>query len=155
MYRSFRGITGTMLAVAFLACLLIINSSKDKKDYDKRNGTIVYFDSQYENLPLRNPGKYRYLIIDSYQYPFEIYTGDAGNGIDSLRVGDRINIYFYENSSTYQDNLNRYTQFIDKNEKSYFARTGFQRHLGYVILGLAGLVIFSACLLLKTGKIIF
>lgn len=153
MYRSFRGITGAMLGVGFLAYWVIIHNSKDKKDYDRRGGTIMYLDSQYKNLPLRDPGKYRYLIVDSYGYPFEIYIDDEEKRIDSLRVGDIIDIYFYENSSTHKDNLNRYVQFIDKNEIAYFVRTDFQRNLGYFILSVVSLVIFSAYILLKTGKI--
>lgn len=153
---SVRGVIFTSIIVLGLGIFVIVNSSKEKSDYDKSTGTIEYFDKEFHNLPTRHKGNFRYLKLNSYPYLFEIYEPNSEqteNKIDDIKVGDKIDIYYYETPDTRNSGLNRYTQFIDKEGKSYFIRNGFQKQLGFVIVGLCILMNIMALVFWKKGNL--
>lgn len=153
---SVRGVIFASIIVLGLGIFVTVNNSKDKVEYDKATGIIEYYDKEFQNLPTRHKGDFRYLKIDSYPYIFEIYEPNSEpteKKIDDLRVGDKIDIYYYETSNTRNIGLNRFTQFIDKNEQPYFVRSGFQKQLGFIIIGLAILLSIMAFVLWKNGKL--
>ncbi len=155
---SVRGILFTSLILVTLGVFIVLNNSKEKAEYEKRTGKIEYLEETYLNLPNRDFGKYRYLRIDSYDYVFEIYIENSSKGersIDALKLGDLIDTYFYETGNTHSEEINRYIQFIDKNEKPYFIRGNFQEQLGYVILGLVLLLNIGSFILWKKKKIVW
>ena len=135
---------------------MTVNNSKDKFEYDKATGIVEYYDKEFENLPTRHNGDFRYLKIDSYPYLFEIYEPNSEpteKSIDDLKVGDKIEIYYYETSDTRNIGLNRFAQFIDKNGQPYFVRSGFQKQLGFVVIGLSILLNILAFVFWKKGKL--
>jgi len=153
---SVRGVIFASIIVLGLGIFVTVNNSKDKIEYDKSVGTIEYLDKEFQNLPTRHKGDFRYLKIDSYPYLFEIYEPNSEptqSTIDDLTVGDEIEIYYYETSDTRNIGLNRFTQFIDKNGQPYFVRSGFQKQLGFVIIGLSLLLNIMAFVLWKKGKL--
>jgi len=153
---SVRGVIFTSIIVLGLGIFVIVNSSKDKSEYDKSTGTIEYFEKEFQNLPIRNKGDYRYLKVETYPYLFVIYEPNSeptDKRIDDLKVGDKIDIYYYETSDTKNSGLNRFTQFIDKEEQPYFVRSGFQKQLGFVIIGLCVLMNIMALVFWKKGKL--
>lgn len=153
---SVRGVIFASIIVLGLGIFVTINNSKDKLEYDKATGIIEYYDKEFQNLPTRHKGDFRYLKIDSYPYLFEIYEPNSEpteNTIDDLKVGDEIDIYYYETSDTRNIGLNRFTQFIDKNEQPYFVRSGFQKQLGFVVIGLSILFNIMAFVFWKKGKL--
>ena len=105
------------------------------------------------DMPNRDFGKYRYLEILNYQYPFEIYSDEQGKSIDSLKKGDIATVYFYENSFSGMDRINRFAQYIERNDKLYFKRTDFSKNLGYVMILLLLAMMVFFYLLYKKGKI--
>jgi len=153
---SVRGVIFTSIIVFGLGIFVIINNSKEKSEYNKSTGTIEYFDKKFQNLPNRDKGNYRYLRVDTYTYLFEIYEPNSEpteNKIDDLSVGDKIDIYYYETSDTRNIGLNRFAQFIDKEGQPYFIRNGFQKQLGFVIIGLCVLMNIMAFAFWKKGKL--
>lgn len=153
---SVRGVIFTSIIVLGLGIFVIVNSSKEKSDYDKSTGTIEYFAKEFQNLPTRHKGDFRYLKVDSYPYLFEIYEPNSEqtkNKIDDIKVGDKIDIYYYETPDTRNIRLNRFTQFIDKEGQPYFIRNGFQKQLGFVIVGLCILINIMALIFWKKGKL--
>ncbi len=135
---------------------MIVNNSKDKAEYDKSTGIIEYFDKEFQNLPTRHKGNYRYLKVDTYPYIFEIYQPNSEPTemtIDDLKVNDKIDIYYYEISDTRDVKLNRFAQFIDQGGQSYFIRNGFQKQLGFVVVGLSALLNIMAFAFWKKGKL--
>lgn len=135
---------------------IVITNTKEKSDYTKSEGTIEYLALEYDRHPHNNHGKYRYLKIDTYPYVFEIYEPNSiqtEHTIDDLKVGDKIDIYYYEITDTREIGLNRFTQFIDSNGLPYFIRNGFMKNAGYVVSVLGvGLAILG--LILKKKGII-
>lgn len=153
---SVRGVIFASIIVLGLGIFVTVNNSKDKTEYDKSTGIIEYYDKEFQNLPTRHKGDFRYLKIDSYPYLFEIYEPNSEpteKTIDELTVGNEIDIYYYETSDTRNIGLNRFTLFIDKDGQPYFIRSGFQKQLGFVIIGLSVLLNIMAFVLWKKGKL--
>ncbi|KAA0992685.1 hypothetical protein [Dyadobacter aurulentus] len=151
--QTFRGIAfiGIFMMIASIAFTRM--NSKEKTEYISLKGQIIYLDQTMGTLPTRDKGSYRYLIIDSYQFPFEIYADKQARIVDSLAIGDHITVYFYETGNTHSEKLNRYLQFLEKDGIIYFKRTGFQRTMGFIMIGMSlGLVLFGYALW-KTNKI--
>lgn len=156
IHISFRGVLFASIITCGLGIIVAMNNSQEKLEYHKTSGTITFYSKQFQTLPIRNRGDFRYIKIDTYQYPFEIYEPNSKpteKTIDTLKVGDVIDIYFYETSNTTIEGLNRFAQFIDKDGQSYFIRSSFQQQLGYVIIGLSLLMDFVAFILWKKRKL--
>ncbi len=153
---SVRGVIFASIIVLSLGIFVTISNSKEKLEYEKASGTIEYYDKEFQNLPTRNKGDFRYLKIDSYPYLFEIYEPNSEpieKSIDDLMIGDKVDIYYYENSDTRDVGINRFAQFIDKEGEPFFVRNGFQKQLGYVVIGLSVLLNIMAFVLWKKGKL--
>ena len=153
---SVRGVILASIIVLGLGIIITVNNSKKKVEYEKSTGIIEYYDIEFQNLPTRHKGDFRYLKIDSYPYLFEIYEPNSEpteKSIDDLIVGDKIDIYYYETSDTRNIGLNRFAQFIDKMGQPYLVRSGFQRQLGFVIIGLSILLNIMASTFWKKGKL--
>jgi hypothetical protein len=156
IYNSFRGITFASLIVVGLGILVIVNNSKEKKEYIKATGQIEYYAKEFNNLPLRHKGDFRYLKIDNYPFIFEIYEPNnqvLDKSIDDFQVGNTIEIYYYETANTAKEKINRHVQFIDFNGKAYFIRNAFQKQMGFAIVGIGLLTALMAYLFWKKRKL--
>jgi hypothetical protein len=137
------------------AVLLIRNSTKEKKDYNHITGRLTYLDKQMGNLPIRDIGEYRYVKIENYIYPFEIYADEQGARIDSLKTGDIVTAYFYENGFTRRDQLNRFLQYLEKDNKLYFKSGNAGVIAGYVVIAGSIFLIIFCYILYKRNKIAY
>lgn len=156
IHISFRGVVFASLAVFAIGFWIISNNSKDKEEYLKSHGRIEYLELEYQHLPARHKGDYRYLKVEGYPYIFEIYEPNGEptiKSIDHLKVGDVIDIYYYETSDTRNSGLNRFTQFIDYLGQPYFIRNDFQKELGFSLMGLCLLIGVIAFFLAKKEKL--
>lgn len=144
------------LLVFSVAIFVITNNSRPKSEYNKSIGSIEYFDREFEDLPTRNKGEYRYLKVTTYPYLFEIYEPNSKpteKKIDDLKVGDCVEIYYYEIPQTKTEGINRFVQFIDMQGHPHFIRNSFQKQLGFVLIGLCILMNLFGYVLLNKGKI--
>lgn len=156
IHISVRGVIFATLIISILSIFVIRNNSKEKNEYLKVVGTVEYFDKEFQHLPTRHKGDFRYLIIDNYPYPFEIYKPNSEptkRNIDDLKIGDKIELFYYEIDNTHEIGINKFTQFIDKNEEPYFIRNSFQKNLGYGIIGICILMTLGAFGLWKFDKL--
>lgn len=156
IFISVRGVIFASIICIVLGIFVIVNNSKEKSKYEKTTGTIEYFAKEFQNLPIHDKGDFRYLKVDTYPILFEIYEPNSEptkKKIDDLKVGDKIDIYYYETSNTESERLNRFTQFIDKDGQPYFIRNGFQVKLGYVMIVLCMLMNLIAFLFWKKRKL--
>lgn len=155
-----KSIIGIITIIA-IGLAILIRGTKGKGEFQSIEGNITYLDKTYKELPNRHQGKYRYLTLDNYPKTFELFVGkDLGDfkpqyeRIDDLRTGDKIVVYFDENSNESDARLNRLTQFIDKDGQPFFIRGSIDKTGGYffIIIGilLGGLLFY----LKKIGKII-
>ncbi len=147
--RNLRGIIAVALFLAAWFVWLMWVDSKPKKDYTAVTGSITFFSKQYKNFPIRDYGKYRYLKLDDYAYPFEMYfdydTADHRfDKVESLKPGDIITIYYYETDDTREAGINRHLQYIDKDNVQIYKRGNVSQMLGTIMLGCcAGLIILG------------
>ena len=103
---SFRVIsTISGILIAFMIYVILLNS-KAKTDYQKLSGSIIYLDKQFEEYPNRDLGKYRYLKLNTYPYIFEMYSDEQSSRIDSLKVGENVDVYYYEINNTHSEQIN-------------------------------------------------
>lgn len=159
---NLRGIIGFSITLTVMMIVHIQMNSKTKNDYEKTTGQVTYFEQQLGQLPVRHMGKYRYLIIEGYEVPFEIFVGNEPGDfqpkfeqIDNLKVGDQITAFYYQTDNTKNEGVNRFIQFIDKDSESYFERGNSSKTLGVAIISLCALLTIGGLVLWKMKKIMF
>ena len=159
---NLRGIIAVSITLTVVMLFYIQLNSKEKFEYEKITGQITYLDNQLGNLPVRDFGKYRYLQIDNYKYPFEIFVGSESGDfkpkfeqIDKLELGNTVTIYFYQTDNSVKENINRFVQFIDKENISYFERGNSSKTIGGVIISICVLLLIGGVVLWKMRKIDF
>ncbi len=159
---NLRGIIAVSIVLAALAIVNIQMNSKGKVEYEKTTGQIIYLDKQLGQLPTRNLGKYRYLEVDGYAYPFEIFVGNESGDfkpkfeqIDNLVLGDTVTVFYYQTGNTKEERINRFIQFIDKGDRSYFERGDSSKTLGVVLVFMCMLLAIGGLILWKMKKIKF
>ncbi len=151
--KSFR----VLLALSIVSILgvgfFIKNNSRSKNDYQQITGRLIYLDSKLGDLPYRDLGKYRYMRIEGYPYPFEIYADEQGASLDSLRKGDKVTAWFYETDNTREERINRFLQYLEENKKLYFKRTDFTANLGYILIAMILAALWLFYWFYKKGKL--
>ena len=152
---SFRVIsTISGILIAFMIYVILLNS-KAKTDYQKLSGSIIYLDKQFEEYPNRDLGKYRYLKLNTYPYIFEMYSDEQSSRIDSLKVGENVDVYYYEINNTHSEQINRFLQYLEKDNKVFFKRGNSNNIAGFVVIGISIVLIVGSFMLYKKGKILY
>jgi hypothetical protein len=152
---SFRAIVAVSILLSIAFGVLMWRNSKEKKEYDHLNGRITYLDQKLGGLPYSDLGLYRYLKVDSYQYPFEVYTDEQSARVDSLKVGDVVDVYFYQTGDTETIHLNRFLQFLDKDNKPYFKRGNLMIGFGIASIAMLGVLCIVCYVFHKRGKMAY
>lgn len=138
-----------VLTIIGISSYVLLRGMKEKEDFKRVTGVVVYFDKFYDDLPHHGFGKYRYLKIDNFETTFEIFVGkDFGDfkplleRVDSLRIGDQIDIYYDSNEKESGANVNRLVQYIDKSSIPYFEKGNQDKMLGLSMftIGIIGLL---------------
>jgi hypothetical protein len=150
---TFRVVVLSSIALSIAFGALMWRDTREKKDYDHLTGKITYFGKKLGDLPIRDPGLYRYLKIDKYRYPFEIYTDDQGVKMDSLKKGDIITVYFYQTDDAVTEGISRFVQFVEKDNKTYFKSGDFIVIVGFTIIVMLIMLSIWCYFMYKSGKI--
>ena len=159
---NLRGIIAVSILLTVMTIVYIQMNSKGKFEYEKTTGKILYLEKELGQLPVRHVGKYRYLQVDGYKYPFEIFVGNESGDfkpkfeqIDNLKPGDIITVFYYETEHTRSEALNRFIQFIDKKNESFFERGSSSKTLGVVLICFCVLMVAGGIVLWRLKKINF
>ncbi len=150
---NLRSILATFAGLIIVFAILIKKESKNKSDYEQRQGKVTFEGKQHGNLPNRDFGKYRYTIIDTYQYPFELFSEETTIAVDSLKVGDIVKAYFYNDPSTAQEGVNRHLMYLDKDGREIYKAGTFLRTIAYWMIGFILICMSYSYILYKKGKI--
>ena len=142
--------------------IFFMNRGVQNKDtFDKVTGEIIMLENSYLSIDERHSNKQKFFQIDNYPEVFQLFIGkDFGDfkpdleKINELKIGDLIDVYYSNNPiQTRQESVNRFTQFIFKNNIPYFIKGTADRPLSIAMIGL-GLGIFALGFYLKNkGKI--
>lgn len=156
---SFRGVLAFGVAMIGIMLYYMYKNTRERSTYDSITGPITFIGQQYDKWPRRNLGKFRYIEVEGYPYVFEIFIGkDPGDftpkfeQIDNLRTDDLVTIYFYETDDTEADRLNRFAQFIDKDQQPYFEKGNSDKLLIGLMIVLCVLLVGGSAVLWKKGK---
>lgn len=160
-YPIFKKSMAGVITIIVLGSVILARGTKEKGEFNHMTGRVTLLEKTYQELPIRHPGKYRYLSIDSYPKVFQIFIGkDAGDfkpkleKVDDLKIGDEIVVYYDEDPTETDIRLNRLIQFIDKDFKPYFIKGSWDKFGGYLFIGL-GLFFGVLILILKEkGRIL-
>jgi hypothetical protein len=116
---------------------------------------------KYLDLPNRNFTKYRYIKINEYKKPFEIFVGkDPGDfkpaldKIDCVIPGDIITFYFAGENFEMNAPVNRLTYYIDKGSIPVFIFSPSQFYLAWVLISLSIVIIVIVVVCKVKGKIV-
>ncbi|HTN16380.1 MAG TPA: hypothetical protein VL092_01770 [Chitinophagaceae bacterium] len=151
--KSMWGVLGLIcLAVYGLLCF-----TKKKEDLVK--GKIEFVGQTYEQLPSRHAGKYRFIKVEGFGKPFEVFVGkDAGDfkpefeQVDLLQAGDEVLVYYVAGQKDFDAVHN--VQRIESNGKAFFIAGKSTIWIMGVCLVL-GVVIAIVLMILKSkGRII-
>lgn len=150
------------LLFSIVACLFYFQQSdKPKNYYSKVTGTLVSVENYNDNYPGNDTLKFRYLLIDNYPKPFELYIGKgAGDfkpkfeNIDNLKIGDILTIYFSESYKTQRRPVNNRVFFIDKGQVPFFIEGNSKKNLIYGIIAFCAVFILIIIILKVSGKIV-
>jgi hypothetical protein len=137
--RSFSSVICACVFIFIVGSVSVYRNSLSKNSLMSTSGKIIFLDKNYQEWPIRNFDKYRYIKIDNYRMPFEISIGKEWDdfkpkfeAIDKLSVGDQITIYYVKNESS--KGINQSVKFIDKDGKSYFERGSSGKMTGVFII---------------------
>ena len=155
-----KSISGLLFAIA-LSVFFVQRGDKSKASFDNVTGTIISFEKTNENYPRRDSSKFRYLRVESYPKPFEIFVGkDAGDfkpkfeNVDNLQIGDIITVYYAEDGKTQKAAVNNLVYFIDKGKEVVFIEGNSKKNVIYGLIGFCLITILILVILKWKGKII-
>jgi hypothetical protein len=152
---TFRSIAVVTLVLSLFMGYSTWQNSRDKNEYTKTTGRIVYLEETLGELPVRDKGKYRYLELDNYPYVFEIYTDEQSSRMDSLKLDDTVTAYYYETDDTRKTGLSRFLRFLDKNGKPVYTTGNFYMVMGAAVIAICLLLNVMTFILYKKGKMPF
>lgn len=125
-----------------MGIFLLRNTYKSKKEFLKVSGVVSFVSMSYLDLPIRDYSKYRYIKLDNYNKPFEIFVGkDRGDfkpeldRVDRILSGDSLTVYFTdENLTEKKGPVNSQVFFIDQGQLPVFVFSHSQRYLAWIIV---------------------
>jgi hypothetical protein len=141
---------------------LLRTAYKDKREFQKITGTVDCISMKYLDLPNRDYSKYRYIKINGFVKPFELFVGkDPGdfkpalNKMDIVKPGDILSVYFGdENYKTMEAPVNRLAYYIDKGRIPVFIFSPFQFYMAWFVIAMAIIIIIITVIGKVKGRII-
>ena len=146
------------IVIFILTGKILVQGAKEKNELPNVKGEITFIDSSYQDLPNRNFGKYRYILLDNYSKVIEVFIGKGAwdfkpefERVDELKVGDEISVYYFDNEIN-DIQVNRLIQFIDKGNVSYFVRGKSNDYIAYFCIVSAVLVLILVIIFDRKDK---
>lgn len=139
---------------------LFHRATKNKRDFEQVTGVVEYIETSSPLSPNNNPARYRFLKVEGYARPFELFigkeTGDFSpelERVDAIKPGDTVTVYYDENISIQHAPVNRLAYFIDRNTISLFVKGSWDKGMAYFISSFSLVLFFWVLALKKKGKI--
>lgn len=149
------------IAIVAMSVYGLIESSKKKEEFKTVSGQIEFIAQKYQDLPVRDFGKYRYIKINTEAKPFEIFIGKESGDfkpemekVDQLKPGDEVVLYVNSNQEKQTAIVIRSLEIIERKKLPYYI-AGNGKFLIFICCLCAGLGIAVWAILFKyLGKII-
>jgi len=152
----FKQAIGGSLTIIALCFFTLFNQQKSRLNIIEDRVRSV--EQQYQGHPNRHIGKYRYILLENYPIPVEIFIGkDAGDfkpkleQIDDLKPGDIIKVHYATSTEAGSNEMIRTTELIEREGKPVFIAGSATKIILYTCIGL-GLAIGITVLVLKQQR---
>jgi hypothetical protein len=154
-----KSISAMLISIALLV-LYLLNANKPKTAFTRVDGIITSITNTNEHYPGKDSSRYRYIKIDNYPKPFEIFTGKAAGDFKAelehivyLSPGDVVTIYFKETANTEAAAVNNLARFIYRGEDPIFVEGNSKKMLIFALICFCTLFSVVLLLLKRMGKI--
>lgn len=148
--------------VALVFCIIISliyvqKGDKERSAFQSVSGVLLSLQNIHERYSGKDTSKYRYIEIDRYPQPFQIFIGKSAGDfkptyeqIGNLKPGDSLTIYFDESNRTRNEAVNNLAYFIDRGSETIFIKGNSIKTLIYgLIVFCIGFIILLIFLKLK------
>lgn len=143
-----------------MSVYLFYTAVKSKLAFPSIKGVVESIGNKSSIYPNKNPDKYRYLKLEGFPKPFEIFVGkEAGDftpaldKLDSIKPGDTLVIYYDDNPLVKNAPVNRMAFFIDRGKEPVFVKGSWGKYIAYFIAAVSVLTLVWVVRLWKKGKI--
>ena len=151
---------GTLAVCIVLSLVYVQKGDKQRSAFQKISGNIISIDNSDERYAGKDTSKFRYISIDNFPKPFEIFIGKSTGDfkptfeqVDNLKVGDSLTVYFDESNKSKNDPVNRLAYFIDRGSEVIFIHGNSIKSLIYGLIIFCALFMIVLVILKKKGKI--
>lgn len=151
---------GTLVLCIVLSFIYLQKGDKQRSAFQKVSGHIISIDNIDERYAGKDTSKFRYILIDNYQKPFEIFIGKSIGDfkptfeqVDNLKVGDSLTVHFDETNKSKNAPVNRLTYFIDRGSEVIFIKGNSIKSLIYGLIIFCALFMIVLVILKIKGKI--
>lgn len=145
---------------AFLTLKLLYQQDKPKSEHLYVQRRIAAITKTYRDLPIRDAGKYRYLILQSFDKPLELFVGHDRfefspevDKVDQLKPGDVIDVYYEDVYKEEEQSVRRGVYTIEKNNVPFYKEGNSRKPLANGIMGIIVLTLIWLLYLKPKGWI--
>ncbi len=145
---------------AFLTLKLLYQQDKPKSEHLHIQRRIASIAKTYQDLPSRDAGKYRYLILQNFDKPLELFIGHGRfefapevDKVDQLKPGDVIDVYYEDVYKEEEQSVRRGVYTIEKNDVSFYKEGDSRKPLANGIMGIIVLTLIGLLYLKSKGWI--
>jgi uncharacterized membrane protein len=150
------------LSVCIIITLIYVQKGdKERSYFQSVSGVITSLENTHERYAGKDTSKFRYVQIDNYPHPFQIFIGKSTGDfepkfeqLNHLKIGDSITVYFEETTRTRREAVNNLAYFIDKGNEALFIKGNSINKLLYGLVVFCGIIMIILLILKKKGKII-
>lgn len=149
-----------MVSLIVLFCYYIYRDGNPKTSFKQVRGIVTALHNFHKDFPGKDTACYRFLSIDRYPKPFELYMAKTAGGfkqqlnlINDLRTGDSVTVFYRESLNTYADPVNNLVYFIERGNTPVFIDGNSKKYLSYGMIFFFALLILILFILKKKGTI--
>ena len=151
---------GTLAVCIVLSLVYVQKGDKERSAFRNISGKIISKDNSNERYSGKDTSKFRYILIDNFPKPFEIFIGKSTGDfkpsfeqVDLLKVGDSLTVFFDETTKSKNAPVNRLAYFIDRGSEVIFIKGNSIKSLIYGLIIFCALFMIVLVILKKKGKI--
>lgn len=157
----FKKSLSTLVICIIISLVFVQKGYKDRSSFQSISGSIISIENTNERYSGKDTSKFRYVKIDKYPQPFQIFIGKSTGDfkpefedIGLLSVGEVITIYFEETNKTRNNVVNNLAYYIDRGSEVIFVKGHSIANLIYGFATFCSIFIIVLIILKKKGKII-
>jgi hypothetical protein len=150
----------SLIICIIISLIYVQKGDTERNAFENIKGIIVSINNTNELYIGKDTSKFRYVQIDNYPQPFQIFIGKSTGDfkpkfeqIDLLNIGDSISIYFEETFKTKNAAVNNLVYFIDRKSEVIFIKGNAIKGFIYGLMIFCFIFICVLVFLKKRGKI--